>query len=370
MTQTTQNEDGLLSMERVIALDNKIFPKKLRSIETARNPEALVPTQMLRGLTILKNLLERINRIYLTTHEYPDPDGLGSEIGLYYILKQMGIEVFFANPEPSPEKYDFLDPENILNPIQEDFTWKELSTSLIILLDSNSFDRTGWLYRKMAAKIPRIFIIDHHTCSSELISKNLVYQEISSTGELIYNIGRYFNITLNDNIARAIYAAIVSDTGGFRYPSTSAKTHEIAADLIKKNVDSNEVYSRIFLNFRPGRVLLMSPALQSLKLKFNNRLAVIDIKKEDLKRFNVNAEDTDNIVNIPLQYEGIDVCLFFREEDDGQIKVSIRSNSDIDVASIARLFNGGGHKNAAGTKIKTKKEKKLLIDTIGKEFDI
>ncbi len=364
--QMLQEKKFLVECIPVIAEDQKIFPTKYRNLPL--HPEALyqiLPSEqvdkLLPGLYILQNILERAKKIYLSTHEYPDADGLGSQSALFLGLRQLGIEVIIANSDPAPDKYHFMDEEHILTSLPRDYPWPDLDQSVILLLDTNDFDRCGWIYDKIHDVIPRLFIIDHHVCEPKIAAKNLVVQNVAATGELIFFLLTAFGVHPTQTASKAIYTSILSDTGGFRYPATSVSTHLVAAELLRHPIDTQEIYEKIFSNFRPGRVMLMNPALQSLQILCDGRLAIIDINREQMNLFQVSAEDTDNIVNVPLQYTGILGSLFFREEEDGRFKVSMRSIGDLDVAALAQKFHGGGHKNAAGTKVSDTKAKQHLI---------
>lgn len=338
------------------------LPKQVRKLKAINNSAAFQSYDPIlqRGLENLHFFLENTPRIFLTTHEYPDADGLGSQLALYYGLKKLNIPVEITNCDASPEKYCFFDPENILIGLPNDYQWPDLSQSGMVLLDTNNFTRTKRIFRESFGQLQRLFIVDHHTCEDFFLTNNLIYTKSSSTGELVYYALAYLGVGLDEKIAGALYTAILSDTGSFRYPNTTKFTHQIAAHLLEYTINPREMYANIFQNFRPGRVTLMGPVLQSLKLWSDNRLAELFISQSEMKQYRVQTEDTDNIVNLPLQYDGIRGCLLFREEPDGRIKVSMRSHGLIDVAEIAHHFHGGGHRNAAGTKVDTQAEMKNI----------
>lgn len=327
-------------------------------------PFATFAQRLEAGFERFLSFVHEAKYIYLTTHEYPDADGLGAQIALYHALRKMGRQAAVLNPDNMPTKYSFLDEENIIHALPQDHKWPELSQTGILLLDTNNFPRTKEIYNQTHDKIKRLFIIDHHTCSDDVKEINLIDTDRSSTGELIFLLLNYLEVPLDDTMARALYTSILADTGSFRYPNTKPITHWIIAHLLQYELDPHNMYANIFQNYRPGRVLLMGPVLERIKFYGGDRLAVIYIKKEEMAQFQVLAEDTDNIVNFPLEFQKVRGCLFFREEEDGLIKVSMRSLGNIDVAQIAHRFSGGGHKNAAGTKVRSRQE----MDTLRELF--
>jgi phosphoesterase RecJ-like protein len=332
-------------------------------------PFAAFAQHLEAGFERFRSFVHEVKYIYLTTHEYPDADGLGSQIALYHALRKMDCQVAVANPDAMPTKYHFLDEEGTIQALPQDHQWPELEQTGILLLDTNNFPRTKHIYEQTRDKIKRLFIIDHHTCSDEVKQKNLIDTERSSTGELIFLLLHYLEVPLDDTMARALYTSILSDTGSFRYPNTKPITHWILAHLLRYNLDPHGMYANIFQNYRPGRVLLMGPVLERIRFSPDNQLAVIYIKKEEMAQFQVFAEDTDNIVNFPLEFQEVRGCLFFREEQDGLIKVSMRSQGNIDVAQIAHRFSGGGHKNAAGTKVQSQEEMDTLYQLFLQAID-
>jgi phosphoesterase RecJ-like protein len=350
--------------------DTLIFPKKLRKLKKVANfyIHQIKDPRFQQGMENLRLLLERVPYVYISTHESPDADGLGSEIGLALGLESLGIPLKIVNPGKVPKQFGFINQNGELNHAHLTQKWEHIDESVLLLLDSNTFKRTGRIYREIQQRLPRLFIIDHHTADNKLLNNHLIYTPGSSTGELIFQVLKYLGCTITEHIAKALYAAILFDTGSFRYPNTSPLTHRIIANLLQFNINPREIYEKIFKNYQPNRIALIGRIIQDIRFELDGMLAIQEIKFKDISRSGASEEDTFEIVNIPLEFSGVSGSVLFREKEDGTYKVSLRSTGKIDVAAISGKFNGGGHKNAAGATLQDENKIGELIGCFKKEI--
>jgi phosphoesterase RecJ-like protein len=303
-----------------------------------------------------KKALDKSNCISIVTHWSPDGDAMGSSLALYHFLKILKKKVKVIVPNDYPGFLKWL-PGNkdVLN---HSFECKKTEnfikkSDLIFTLDFNAVSRIEEL-GKVIVKNPCVKImIDHHQQPENYAQLYYHDVEASSTCELIYEF-----ITLlkgknliNTKIATCIYTGILTDTGGFRFPSTSSKTHKIIADLIEKGINHSDIYNAVHDDNTENRLKLLGYCLSEKMQVFPQyHAALISLTQKEQDQFNFQRGDTEGVVNYPLSISGIKLSAFFAERD-GIIKISFRSKGKFDVNVFARkYFSGGGHKNAAGGK--------------------
>ena len=290
-------------------------------------------------------------RCVLSTHMNADGDGCGSETALARLLAQRGIESRIVNPTPWPELFNFL-----LEPDVKDDTARgsrALSKlDMLIVLDISDVKRLGNLAESVRAlHVPRL-VIDHHIASDDPAG-DIVLTDTSAcaTGELVYDLACELGLEITPLIARSLYTAILTDTGGFRFSNTSPRALAIAADLLANGVDPEEMYQRIYASSPVGRVRLMAEVLATLGIDETVGLAWLTMSADALERFSVRSEDLDGIVEHARSIAGTRMALFFRDLGYGKVKVSFRSTGTVDVNRFARQFGGGGHARASGALI-------------------
>lgn len=327
-----------------------------------------------------KKAIDKANCISIVTHWSPDGDAMGSSLALYHFFKLMKKKVKVIVPNDYPGFLKWLPGNNeVLNHSayrKKTETYIEKS-DLIFTLDFNAVSRIEEL-GKVIVKNPCIKImIDHHQQPENYAQLYYHDVEASSTCELIYEfitILKGKNL-INTKIATCIYTGILTDTGGFRFPSTSSKTHKIAADLIEKGINHSDIYNAVHDDNTENRLKLLGYCLSEKMQVFPQyHAALISLSQKEQDQFNFQRGDTEGVVNYPLSIRGIKLSAFFAERD-GVIKISFRSKGKFDVNVFARKhFNGGGHKNAAGGKsnesmeVVVKKFKQLLADIDPKLF--
>lgn len=314
--------------------------------------------------------LEQNQRFLLTAHETPDGDAIGSEVAMYEALRYLDKEVRIINADPITQKYQYLNPDNRIELLEETGVPEDLKEWVLIILDTNDINNIGRVCQDVLPIVRSYFILDHHEEQDNIETGNLIESDASSTCELLYKLFQEMEIPLNRLMADALYTGIVYDTGSFIYPKTSADTFGIARELVAAGVNPNDIYIRIYESNSISSLRLQSRILSTLELYYDQHVAVQTMLKEDLTESGAVYEEADTLINIPLKSEHIRVSIFFKENDAGLLRCSLRSKGNIDVAIIAQSYNGGGHKTAAGFKSLYPLEviKQKVLDSLEKYF--
>ena len=295
-------------------------------------------------------LLTKNDLFIITAHETPDGDAIGSECAMNLALKALHKTSFIINADEMARKYRFLDPDSLISTFHAAVLPENIEEYTLLILDTNDTDNIGEVAEGILPLVKQYFIIDHHESDDEKISANLIESNASSTCEILYDLFSSMGIPLTLPLATALFVGIVYDTGSFIYPKTTPKTFRIAYELVSVGVNPNDIYSRIYESNSISALRLQSKVLSSLTLYFEQQVAVQEMSKEDLAECSALYEESDTIINIPLKSEAIKVSVFFKENEEGLLRCSMRSKGNIDVAVIAQHYGGGGHKTAAGFK--------------------
>jgi len=301
---------------------------------------------------VLAAALKPGQRVCITTHVNPDGDGLGSEVGLVHLLRGQGINPIITNPTQTPPRFSFLF-EDLPGVDHSADAVKELRRAdLIVVLDISDLTRLGMLRDTVRESGVPVACVDHHVSAGVLPpGPRFVDPEAAATGELIFELARANGWPITLPAARALYVAILTDTGGFRFSNTRARTLRVAADLLETGVDAEEIYLEVYARAPEGRPRLFAEALQTLVVEPEYGLAWVTVPPGAIERLGVSSDDLDGVVEFPRQIEGIRMALLFREISQGRVKVSLRSVGDVDVAAFAKAYGGGGHTKAAGLSV-------------------
>lgn len=302
----------------------------------------------------VKTLLGQARNIVIVTHWSPDGDAMGSSLGLYNYLIQKKHKVTVITPNDYPSFLSWL-PGN-KNVVDFSLKAKAAKTAvakadIIFCLDFNSLKRIDKLGDEVGKAKAIKFIIDHHLQPDDFADYMLHDVNACSTCELIYDLIELMEDKklLNKDIANCLYTGIMTDTGSFRYPSTTAKTHRIIAELIKAGAENSEIHNRIYDDNTEDRLRLLGYCLvEKLTVIKEFGTAFFCLSSDELRRFHYKKGDTEGVVNYALALQGIRFAAFFVERD-GIIKCSFRSKGNFNVNLFSRThFEGGGHANAAG----------------------
>ena len=287
--------------------------------------------------------------VCLTTHVNPDGDGLGSEVGLAHLLLALGVDVTVANPTPTPERFSFLF-DGLPGIDRTAEAIKTLRTAdIIVVLDISDLGRLGMLSQTVAGRGVPVACIDHHVSPGTLPDgPRYVDPAAAATGELVCEIALANRWPLTPQVARALYVALITDTGGFRFSNTHPRTLRIAAELLETGLDPEDIYLEVYANAPKGRPRLLAETLETLVVEDDAGLAWVTVPPGALERHQVGVDDLDGVVEFPRSVAGVRMAILFREMSQGRVKVSLRSVGDVDVAAFAKPYGGGGHKHAAG----------------------
>lgn len=309
----------------------------------------------LANIKAIEKLLSVPQKIAIIPHKNPDGDAIGSTLALWHYLRNRGQQATIVSPNDYPKFLKWMPGnEHILN--FETKNSQAVSTihnaTLIFTLDFNHFGRTGQLEPLLEASDSTFVMIDHHQEPSDYAE--VMYSDVlmSSTCEMVYNLIEFLGDTdtITSKIASCIYTGIMTDTGSFKYRSTTGRTHQVVASLIEKGADNTQIHSQIYDTNSPSRLHLLGCALKNMVILEEYRTVYITLSQEELDTYGYKKGDTEGFVNYGLTIEGIRFAVIFIEnKEEGIIKISFRSVGDFSVNQFARKhFNGGGHDNAAG----------------------
>lgn len=294
--------------------------------------------------------LRRGMRVALTTHVNADGDGVGSEVGLWHLLKGQGLTPVIVNATGIPERFMFMVPDGA---DASDRAAKEIARAdLVVVLDISDLGRLGDLATAVRERGVPVACIDHHVSQGTLpAGPRFVAPEATATAELVFDLATELNWKLSADAARALYVGLLTDTGGFRFSNTTARALRVAAALLEHGVDPESIYESVYANAPEGRVRLLSDVLQTLVVEPELGLAWVTVPPGALERYDVTPDDLDGIVEHARSITGVRLALLFRQIANGRIKVSFRSMGAVDSAALAQGFGGGGHHKAAGASL-------------------
>ena len=310
-----------------------------------------IPVARQRAIAHIVPLLKQARSVAITTHVNADGDACGSAAAMTLLLMQMGMQAHVVNPTPWPQLFGFLLTDDVTDRTADGAAALRGIDALLVL-DVSEMKRLGQLASAVRSlKCPRI-VLDHHVAGDDPAGTVLLTDESAcATGELVFDVARALGLTITADIANALYAAILTDTGGFRYSNTSPRAHVIAAELMRAGVDPEQMFRRIYASLSMGRLHLLRDSLHLLGVDAEHGIAWISVTADALERYDVSPEDLDGIVEHPRSIAGTRLALFFRDLGYGKVKVSFRSTGDVDANLLARQFGGGGHARASGALI-------------------
>jgi phosphoesterase RecJ-like protein len=308
-----------------------------------------------------KEIIDENKSFVLTTHVNPDGDGIGSEVALAACLRKRGKQASIINHSETPPNYTFLDPKNeILHFDPNLHAEKVRNADAIFIVDTNQLSRLRsmepYVRESKAVKV----CIDHHLDKDDFADLYLIDEPATATGEILYHLIQYLDgDKIDEEIAQALYTAVMTDTGSFRFPKTDSDIHQIAAHLIRSGADPPKIFQEVYEKTNLNTVQLLGQALSSLKTAHDGRVAYMAISRKMFSETGTKEYQTENFIDYTMRIGGVQIGLLFNELHDG-VKISFRSKGDIAVNELAKEFGGNGHLNAAGARTVGKK----LDDTI------
>jgi phosphoesterase RecJ-like protein len=298
------------------------------------------------------DLVHRSQRLLLTTHVRPDPDGLGSMLALADALEGLGKHVRLFISSVWPTRYDFLDPTRRVRRFElpgDDCR----DADAVIVLDTGTWNQLGDFGAFMKTLSCEKAVIDHHISQDDLGGHLFKDIESEATGRLVYELTQALNWKLTSQAANFLFAALATDTGWFRHRNTTPRTYDLAEKLTAAGADPTRLYEQIYECSTLGRLKLMGLVLERLQSTDGGRIGFSEIRRSDYAATGATPQDTEDMISLIRSLDGIEVALFFMEQPAGGVKVSFRSRQKVDVAKIAEKFNGGGHRLASGAILNT-----------------
>jgi len=282
----------------------------------------------------------------ITSHILPDGDSIGSLLGLGLALREAGCKVTMFSVDGVPARYSFLKKVELI----QSHELPGNGYSHVVALDCSDHLRIWPIWDK----IKDLFIIniDHHPTNQNYGSLNYVDTKAGATGEIVYFLLQELGISPTIEVAEALYVAIATDTGSFKFESTSARTHRVTAKLFEAGVKPQDISSLVFDQRSREAIYILRAALMSLRFSPDGRIAWMILNEKDMEESGARDEHLEGAVNFAKNIEGVDVGLLFRAKEDGTVKVGFRSHN-IDVGQVAHSLGGGGHARAAGCSLES-----------------
>ncbi|WP_417851395.1 DHH family phosphoesterase [Thalassoglobus sp.] len=298
----------------------------------------------------LQEIISAHQRFVITSHVRPDADAIGSEIGLASLLEALGKEVRIINPSATPDHLRFLDPESKVAKFGPGVSLESAcDTDVHIVVDTSAWIQVGDVRKVLEKTSAKKVIIDHHLASDDLGAIEFKDTTAAAAGVLVTELAEFLGHPPSGHQADALFAAIATDTGWYRFPNADARTYRTAARLIDYGVQPTGLFRELYERSSLARLKLHSIILDRVQVEFDGRLAFTFAMRKDFSDTGSKPADTEDIVNTCLTIEGVEAAFILVQQLDGRIKGSLRSRSEeISVAAIAENFGGGGHKLAAG----------------------
>lgn len=293
----------------------------------------------------LFDVLKKEESFFIVSHYLPDGDSLGSSLAFASFLLQENKKVFLYCRDAVPLKYRFLDNANMISDSIDSID----ADTVLLILDCSDLSRTG-LSADQVKQFKLVVNIDHHITNEYYGGINLVIPDAAATGEIVYEIISQWGGSVDYSIARALYVAILTDTGSFKYENTTSRTHRIVADLMEYDLNPSFISLRVFDEKPLPYFLLLKKALSTLELWQSGKIAFLTLNNEMLLQEGATMEMLDGMVNYAKNIDTVEIGIIFYIDCDSEVKVGLRSKT-VDVSSIAEKFNGGGHVRAAGFRI-------------------
>ncbi len=309
-------------------------------------------------------LAKKSNQILVTSHLDPDGDSIGSQLALAGWLRTLSADVRVINQSKVPAKYLFLDEERVIKEFEtvKNSNWQP---DVVFVLECPTPDRAGEV-KTLFEKECKIINLDHHPDNVMFGDISYVETQASALGEIIYELLTYAGYRMNKQTATWLYAAILTDTGRFRFSNTTPQAMRIAAELISLGAIPREISNQIYYNNSGSALKLLGFALQNLQTFKQGKISFLVIDQKILQELKVSTEELEGFVDYSLFLKGAEVGVLFTEKNGSRTKVSLRSQNSFDVSALARSLGGGGHKNAAGCTVERNLDstKELILKKI------
>jgi phosphoesterase RecJ-like protein len=303
-------------------------------------------------LTLLESIastLRSANSIAIAAHVRPDGDAVGSVMGLALSLREMGKKVYALLEDGVPANLAFL-PETatVLKPPYADF-----QIDVAVALDTATHERVGQNTVAALARAPLLVNIDHHGTNPAYGHINHIDPTQPATGQIVYELLHQNGLPITDGVLQHLFAAISTDTGSFQFSSTTARTHEIAAEMMRAGLDTAHLAKALYQTYPMRRLELMRAMLNEMEFRAEGRIVSWQLTQALMQRIQMDPGDTEGIIDTLRQIDTVVSAVIFEELADGKIRVSARSKDErLDVSAVCGQFGGGGHRMAAGARLR------------------
>jgi phosphoesterase RecJ-like protein len=295
-------------------------------------------------------LIRQHQRFLLTSHIRPDCDALGSELGLAAVLRALGKDVRIVNGQATPPNLQFIDPHRTLQTLGTDVEPAALAAvDVVIILDTSAWAQLGPMAEVVRASQAKKLVLDHHVSEDDLGAELFKNTSAEATGRLVWEAAASLGVPLTADIATPLFAAVATDTGWFRFASTTSYTLRCAAALVDAGAQPDRIFADLYERDTLARLQLRGRILARTVTELDGRLARSAVLREDFAATGALASDTEDVINMTLAIAGTEVAVIFVEQTAGGFKISFRSRtSQVDCSRLAQRFGGGGHRAAAG----------------------
>jgi len=290
-------------------------------------------------------------RVAIFTHQRPDPDALGSQAAMGWILRELGAsEIFLMQFADVPQQYRFLlaPPPS---PMWQVAMWEgNLDVDTIIVVDTCAYSQLEPAAAFLKKQKEKVIVLDHHLSRDDVGATICADTKAAACVEVVWEIAKAADIKMSEGLAKALFAGLVSDTGWFRFDSVTERTHRMAAELTPF-VNNAAMYEKLQQNETRPKLGLMERALASLRWGENDRIACMTLRQQDFTETGANQSQTEYLVDMPMIVGSVEIVILLTEMPDSRIRGSLRSKRQADVNKICRQFDGGGHAKAAGCRL-------------------
>jgi len=299
-------------------------------------------------------VISSADKIFLTTHENPDGDGLGSEVALYHHLHELGKKVKIINCSPTPEMFDFININSCIETFakSDHLEWIK-SADLAIVFDVGDFTRTRLIKDLIDDYGVPVMNIDHHPHpENHSFNFNLVDLSAAATGCMVFDYLKFARKKpIEKKSLEGIYTAVMTDTGCFRHSNTDVKCHQIAIECLDIGIQTNLIYQQIYENSTKSRIELMGMILTNLNYALEGKLAWFIVSKQMMNKANASKSDIDGFSDMVRTIRGVEVAIMISEQSEDKCRINFRSKGNFKINHIAKSLGGGGHAYASGAMV-------------------
>jgi bifunctional oligoribonuclease and PAP phosphatase NrnA len=300
------------------------------------------------GFAPIGNALQSAGTVAVLTHVRPDGDAIGSQLAMVLALQKLGKTVVAWNEDGLPESFAFLSGSEVITKPPDE----PMEFDIVLALDTAAKNRLGTGIKAVRA-CKTLVNIDHHASNPGYGDLNYIDVQAPATGQIVYQLLQDQKLPFFPEIADALFVAISTDTGSFRYQNTTARTFEIAGKLVEAGVDLATISHRIYESYPKRRILLLGQLLNEATFHANDRIATFSLTEATKARLAIDPADVDGLIDVIRSIDTVVVAIFFEELEDQRVRISVRSKDlRIDANRICSTWGGGGHQLAAGARIR------------------